>query len=71
MSKQIKSTVREFFEDESGQGINEYAAIMAFVSMVFMLVFSLSQGSLANALIQSVSGMSGQLYRLIAASANF
>ena len=68
MLNQVKLFVRDFAEDESGQGINEYAAIMAFVSMVFMLVFSLSQGSLANALIQSVSSMSGQLYRLIAAS---
>ena len=57
--------VLQFFRDEEeGQGITEYGAILAFTSLLIVVVFSFAQGSLAYALSQSVSSMIGQLDRL-------
>ena len=56
--------IENFFSEETGQGINEYAAVMAFVSLVFLLVFVLTQGQLAQSLADCFSGTAGQMNRL-------
>jgi Flp pilus assembly pilin Flp len=70
MYNQLKIRIATFVQEESGQGINEYAAIMAFVSMVFMLVFSLTQGALADTIMECFSSMAGQLNKLANAPTN-
>lgn len=64
MYHHLKVCIATFIEEESGQGINEYAAIMAFVALVFMLVFTLTEGALANTIMECFSSMAGQLNRL-------
>jgi len=66
----LKVCICQFLQEESGQGINEYAAIMAFVSLVFMLVFSLTEGALAATIMQCFSSMAGQINRLANAPTN-
>ena len=41
--------VKSFAKDESGQGITEYGAVLAFVAILVALI-ALLQGSLANSL---------------------
>lgn len=53
-----------FILDESGQGITEYGAILAFVALLVAVVFGVSQGTLASALSQSASSIVNQLNRL-------
>lgn len=50
--------------DESGQGINEYAAIMAFIALMIMLAFSVANGELATSLSSAFSGAVSQMNRL-------
>jgi Flp pilus assembly pilin Flp len=61
MNTKIVSYLKELLKDESGQGINEYAAMLTFVCLLIILVFSFSQGTLSGALSQSFSAMTGQL----------
>lgn len=56
--------IKGFLEEEDGQGISEYAAMLAFVCLLIITVFGVAQGSLEFALSQSVSSMIGQLGRL-------
>jgi Flp pilus assembly pilin Flp len=51
-----------------GQGITEYASIMAFVAIAILFAFSIVQGSLAVAVAQSYSSAAGQTNRLVAAA---
>ena len=53
-----------FISDESGQGITEYGAIIAFVSLLVAAVFAFSSGTLVNAISQSFSSIINQLNRL-------
>lgn len=47
-----------------GQAITEYAAVMAFVSLIVALAFNLAQGSLFAGLSHSYSTVTGTLYAL-------
>ncbi|MBX9690221.1 MAG: hypothetical protein K2X27_26145 [Candidatus Obscuribacterales bacterium] len=60
----IWKCIKRFTQEEDGQGITEYACVLAFVCLLVLVVFEFSQGSLAFALSQSVSSMVGQLDRL-------
>jgi hypothetical protein len=53
-----------------GQGITEYAAMIAFVAILAALVFSLSNGKLTFALSAAFSSTAGQLNNLSGASAS-
>ncbi len=53
--------VRDFVEDESGQGITEYGAILAFVALLVAVVFGFAKGNLTNAISQSFSTVVNQL----------
>ena len=53
--------MKDFIKDESGQGITEYGAILAFVALLVALVFGLTKGVLSNAISQSFSAVVAQL----------
>ncbi|MBY0551640.1 MAG: hypothetical protein K2W95_30435 [Candidatus Obscuribacterales bacterium] len=56
--------IRSFRDDESGQGITEYGAILAFVALLVAVVFGFASGSLQSAISQSFSSVTSQLNRL-------
>lgn len=60
----IQSLVRNFVEDEAGQGITEYGAILAFVALLVAVVFGFAQGTLQSAISQSFSRVVSELNRL-------
>lgn len=51
----------DFCCDESGQGITEYGAILAFVALLVAVVFSAGQGTLKNAISSAFSAVASQL----------
>ena len=54
----------QFVSDESGQGITEYGAILAFVAVLVGLVFALTNGQLKGAISGSFSTITAQLNAL-------
>lgn len=58
------TTINEFLNDESGQGITEYGAILAFVALLVAVVFSFASGTLTSAISTSFSTIVNQLNRL-------
>ncbi len=58
------SKLKNFIEDESGQGITEYGAILAFVALLVAVVFSFASGTLTSAISQSFSSIVRQLTNL-------
>jgi len=47
--------LKRFTQEDSGQGITEYGAILAFVALLIVLVLSFVQGSMAAALTNAYS----------------
>lgn len=64
------ATLNNFLNDESGQGITEYGAILAFVALLVAVVFSFASGTLTSAISQSFSTIVYQLNKLNSVSAN-
>lgn len=62
--------IDRFIQDESGQGITEYGAILAFVAILVALVFAITQGALAGAISAAFSSVIAKLNQLSAAAAN-
>ncbi len=62
--------VNRFITDESGQGITEYGAILAFVAILVALVFGITKGALTGAISQAFSAVVSQLNNLSAAASN-
>ncbi|MBX9572791.1 MAG: hypothetical protein K2X77_28095 [Candidatus Obscuribacterales bacterium] len=60
----MTNTLKNFLSDESGQGITEYGAILAFVALLVAVVFSFAQGTLTQAISQSFSTIVFQLNKL-------
>ncbi len=60
----MMTTFKNFVSDESGQGITEYGAILAFVALLVAVVFSFAQGTLTSAISQSFSTIVMQLNKL-------
>ena len=56
--------LHRFISDESGQGITEYGAILAFVAILVAVVFALTQGALAGAISSAFSAVTSQLNAL-------
>lgn len=54
----------EFMTDESGQGITEYGAILAFVALLVAVVFGFAQGTLQSSISRSFSRVVSELNRL-------
>jgi Flp pilus assembly pilin Flp len=59
--------LRQFYTDESGQGMTEYVAILAFIACFVALTFTL-QGPLSRGLSNAFSSCSNQLNSLAAVS---
>lgn len=59
---------RRFLSDESGQGITEYGAILAFVAILVALVFAITKGALTSAISASFSSVISKLNNLSAAA---
>ncbi|MBX9668621.1 MAG: hypothetical protein K2X93_13430 [Candidatus Obscuribacterales bacterium] len=59
---------QQFISDESGQGITEYGAILAFVAILVALVFSITQGALSNAISAAFAAVVKQLNALSGAA---
>lgn len=62
--------ISRFISDESGQGITEYGAILAFVAILVAVVFSITRGALAAAISAAFSAVVSQLNNLSSAAAN-
>ncbi len=64
-----KHIIYQFVENESGQGITEYGAILAFVAILVAVVFSITQGALSAAISKAFSAVVSQLNALSSAAA--
>jgi pilus assembly protein Flp/PilA len=62
--------LKRFFKDESGQGITEYGAILAFVAILIALVFTLVNGGIKGAISAAFSTVVSSLNALSAAAAS-
>jgi Flp pilus assembly pilin Flp len=56
--------IKKFVRDQSGQGITEYGAILAFVAILVALVFSITKGALTAAISSAFSAVVSQLNNL-------
>jgi len=64
----MKELAKQFLQDESGQGITEYGAILAFVAILVAVVFSITQGALTSAISKAFSAVVSQLNALSSAA---
>ena len=60
----MSTFIQQFVEDESGQGITEYGAILAFVAVLVGLVFGFAKGQLASSISAAFSSVVNQLNSL-------
>ena len=70
MSGHFLSKLKTFVCDESGQGITEYGAIIAFVSLLVALTFSAANGSLMPAVSKAFKEVASQLNALSTAASS-
>ena len=61
--------MHKFITDESGQGITEYGAILAFVAILVAVVFGITKGALSSAISAAFSAVVSQLNNLSRAAA--
>jgi Flp pilus assembly pilin Flp len=66
----MKEAMIAFLNDESGQGITEYGAVLAFVALLVAVVFGFARGALQTTLSQSFSTVVSQLSVLNAYSSS-
>lgn len=59
-----------FINEENGQGITEYGAILAFVAILVALVFGLTKGALTGAISAAFSSVVKQLNNLSSAASS-
>ena len=64
----MRETITNFVQDENGQGITEYGAILAFVAILVAVVFSITQGALSAGISKAFSAVVSQLNRLASAA---
>lgn len=64
----MNNTIKAYLQDESGQGITEYGAILAFVAILVAVVFSITQGALSAAISKAFSAVVSQLNNLSTAA---
>jgi Flp pilus assembly pilin Flp len=63
-------TLTRFIEDEDGQGITEYGAMLAFVAILVALVFGITHGTLRGAVCAAFSSVTSQLNNMSAGASN-
>jgi len=56
--------INNLITEESGQGITEYGAILAFVALLIALVFGFANGTLAGAISSAFSSVVSQLNQI-------
>lgn len=61
----VYKLLHQFLVDESGQGITEYGAILAFIAVLVGLVLSLLNGTLKTAISSAFSMVASQLSALV------
>jgi len=61
--------IKDLLSDESGQGITEYGAILAFVAILVAVVFGVTKGALSSAISAAFSSVVHQLNNLSVAAA--
>lgn len=66
--RDLGNFARQYLSDESGQGITEYGAVLAFVAILVALVFSITQGALSAASSKAFSAVVKQLSNVSAAA---
>lgn len=59
-----------FVQDEDGQGITEYGAMLAFVAVLVALVFGVTNGSLRGSICAAFSAVTSQLNNLSSGAGN-
>lgn len=64
------SWLRQFLSDEGGQGITEYACVLAFTSLIIVMVFSVGNGTFSDAIFGCFSSMASQIEALNVATFN-
>ncbi len=64
----MSNLLKRFVADESGQGITEYGAVLAFVAILVALVVSLLSGTLKNSISQCFSTLASSMSCLVSAS---
>ncbi len=57
----MSNLLKQFIDDESGQGITEYGAVLAFVAILVAVVIGLLQGSLKNSVSQAFSTLASAM----------
>lgn len=62
--KCLREFWREFWADDGGQAITEYFCILAFVALLIVMVFSISNGSFADALFAAFSSISDAITQM-------
>lgn len=63
-----KNFILDFIAEESGQGITEYGAVLAFVAILVSTVFGLVSGTLKSGIQNAFSAVAQQLNSLDAAA---
>ncbi|MFN8551519.1 MAG: hypothetical protein U0103_08535 [Candidatus Obscuribacterales bacterium] len=66
----MKNLLNRFLHEESGQGITEYGAILAFVAILVALVFGITKGALTGSISRAFSAVVSQLNNLSSAAAS-
>ena len=61
----LTNAMKKFFIDQSGQGITEYGALLAFIGVLIGIALAAGQGSLQVALKNSFSSVSTNLAQLV------
>ena len=62
------SLIHQFIREESGQGISEYGAVIAFVAILVSVVFAMTSGGFAASISSVYSSMATELNALNQAS---
>jgi Flp pilus assembly pilin Flp len=70
MRRNAFNAIVAFWQDEQGQSITEYGAVLAFVGVLIALAFSLAKGGLFSAVSNSYSGVVNNLGALNSYSNN-
>ena len=63
----MSNLLKRFIDDESGQGITEYGAVLAFVAILVALVVSLLSGTLKNSISECFSSLALSMSSLVGA----
>jgi pilus assembly protein Flp/PilA len=56
-SERISSSISRIFDDEDGQGLTEYALILALIAVVAILALTLLGGSVTSALSTAANSL--------------